>query len=303
MVNQPEKKKEQVPEAEGSMGSFLHALRDILKGVRDKQNKDNLSIVAAGVAFYAFLAIFPALAALVSIYGLFADPARVQSQITSFGNLVPPQAFDIIQGQLQSVAHSSGGALGAGVFVGLLLTVWSATKGMKALTKALNIAYGTEESRGFFRQNALAIFLTLGAIIFIIISLTLIMVVPILLQFIGLGGIAKSLMSWLRWPLLAILVIIGLAVLYRFAPDRAPEKWHWHNWGAVTATVLWLAVSGLFSLYVSHFGNYNKTYGSFGAVVILMLWFWLTTYIVLLGAELNAAMVRRKAQKIDRGAR
>lgn len=275
--------------------------RDILMRVKSEQKKDNLSIVAAGVAFYTLLAIFPALGAMVSLYGLVADPADVQRQLESIGHLLPPQAFQILDQQLSQIVAQSGGALGVGAALGILISLWSAAKGMKAMIAALNITYDEKEGRGFFKLNALALLLTLGALLFVLLSLALIVALPVLFGNLGLPGALVLLISFLRWPLLAACVVVALALLYRFAPNRDRPRMRWVSWGSVLATVLWIAVSVLFSLYVSNFGNYNETYGSMGAVIILLMWFFLTAYIFLLGAEFNAEMEHQTARDTTRG--
>jgi membrane protein len=276
--------------------------RDIALRIKEETTRDNLSIIAAGVAFYAMLAIFPALAALVSIYGLVADPAQVSQHMASIGQMVPPQAYQILDQQLSSVAASSGGALTFGAIGGLLLALWSASKGMKAMLIALDITYDEEEKRGFFKFNGLALLLTLGAVLFVILSLGLIAILPALLGSLGLPETVQTLLAWLRWPLLGLLVILGLAVLYRFGPDRDEPRWRWVSLGAVLATVLWLVVSALFSWYVSNFGSYQETYGAMGAVIILLMWFYITAYVVLLGAEINAEMEHQTERDTTRGA-
>ncbi len=275
--------------------------RDIVLRVKDEQKKDNLSIVAAGVAFYSLLAIFPALVALVSIYGLVADPADVQRQLEAVGGLLPPEAFGVIEQQLREIVTASGGALGLGVIGGIVLALWSAARGMKAMIIALNITYGEEESRGLIRYNAVALLLTFGAIAFFALSVLLIVVVPALLATIGFPQALEPWIAYLRWPLLAALVIVALAVLYRYAPDRDEPRWRWVSWGSVLATALWLGASALFSIYVSRFGNFNEMYGSVGAIIILLMWFFLTAYMVLIGAEFNAELEHQTARDSTRG--
>lgn len=275
--------------------------RDILLRVKDEQKKDNLSIVAAGVAFYLILAIFPALAAMVSIYGLVLDPADVQRQLATVGSLLPPEAYRILDTQLTQIVSSSGGALGVSAVLGILLALWSAAKGMKAMITALNIAYGEEEGRGFFKLNALALLLTFGGIVFVLVSLGLILALPAFLEAVGLPGILDPLVKLLRWPLLAGCVMVALALLYRFAPNRNRPRWQWVSAGSVIATLLWIAVSVLFSVYVSQFGSYNETYGSMGAVIILLMWFFLSAYMFLLGAELNAEMEHQTTEDTTKG--
>jgi membrane protein len=276
--------------------------RDIALRVKEETTRDNLSIIAAGVAFYAMLAIFPALAALVSIYGLVANPAQVSQHMASIGQVLPEQAYQILDQQLSSVAGSAGGALTIGAIGGLLLALWSAARGMKAMLLALDITYDEEEKRGFLRFNALALLLTLGAVLFILLALALIAILPAILGQLGLPETVQTLLVWLRWPLLGLLVILGVAVLYRFGPDRDQPRWRWVSLGAVLATVLWLVVSALFSWYVSNFGSYQETYGAMGAVVILLMWFYITAYAILLGAEINAEMEHQTEADTTRGA-
>lgn len=275
--------------------------RDIALRIKDQLDRDNVSVVAAGVAFYTLLAIVPALAAVVSIYGLVADPADVQAQLESVSHLLPQEAQGIISEQVQRIAASSGGALGLGAVAGLLLTLWSASKGMKTLITALNIVYDEQEQRGFIKLNLIALGLTLGAVVFLVVALGLIVALPAVLDSLGLGETLRSLVAWLRWPPLLLGVIVALALIYRYGPSRDPARWRWVNWGAVAATVLWLAGSVAFSIYVRNFGSYNETYGSLGAVVILLMWFYLTAYVVLLGAEINAEMEHQTARDTTRG--
>lgn len=263
---------------------------DILLRVKDEQSRDNLSIVSAGVAFFWFLSVFPALAAAVSIYGLAADPQQLQRQIEGLSGVMPQEAYQILRDQLMTVVQHSGGALGLGVIAGILLTLWSANKGMKALVTALNIVYDEEENRGFIKLNAISLLLTLCAIVLGLVAISLVIAVPALMGSLNLPETIQAVFTYLRWPLLAVFLIIALAVGYRFCPDRASPKWRWVSWGSVVATLLWLLVSILFSLYVANFGSYAKTYGSMGAVIILLMWFYLTAYVILIGGELNAEM-------------
>lgn len=275
--------------------------RDILLRVYGRIGEDNLSLVAAGIAFYGLLALFPALAAAVSIYGLVSDPAQVEQQFGAVGGVLPQEAQGLVAGQLHRIASTSSQALGWGLFGGLALALWSAAAGVKALMTALNVTYDEPERRGFLRFNATALLLTLGAIVFALISLALIVALPALLGNLGLGEVARVAVSALRWPLLAAAVLVGLAVLYRYGPSRDRARWQWVSGGAAIATVLWLVVSGLFSFYVSNFAGYNETYGSLGAVVILLMWFYLTAFIVLLGGALNAEMEHQTRQDTTEG--
>jgi len=271
--------------------------KDILWRTWEEQSKDNVSMLAAGVAYYGLLAIFPAIAALVSIYGLVADPSVIESQVSQMAGLLPPEAMSIITDQARKVASAPSEGLGIGVISGLLLTLWSASRGTNSLVAALNVAYGEEERRGFLALAALSLSLTLAGLLFVIMTLVLVVAVPAVIAIVGLQdtviGWAASLA---RWPILAVAVMGVLAVLYRYAPDRREPKWRWVTWGSAIATVVWLLGSAGFSLYVSQFGSYNETYGSVGAVVVLLLWFNLSSYVVLLGAELNAEIEHQTAR-------
>ncbi|MBP2305721.1 YihY family inner membrane protein [Azospirillum melinis] len=271
--------------------------KDILLRVWDEQSKDNVSMLAAGVAYYALLAIFPAIAALVSIYGLVADPSTIESQLNQLGSLLPPDALSIVSDQARKVATAPSQGLGFGLIFGLLLTLWSASRGTNSLVSALNIAYGEKETRGFLTLAALSMGLTVAGLLFVILAMALIVAVPAAINIIGLkdtpiGWIA----SLARWPILAVTIMLALAVFYRYAPDRREPQWRWVTWGSAMATIVWLLGSLGFSVYVSNFGSYNETYGSVGAVVVLLLWFNLTSYVVLLGAELNAEIEHQTAR-------
>jgi membrane protein len=276
--------------------------RDIALRIKDQVSKDNVDIVAAGVAFYALMAIFPALIALLSLYGWFADPAQVEQQVTSLTGVMPQNVQSLLTTQMRDIASGAESTLGVGAIAGFLFTLWSASKGMKALFTALNIAYDEEEKRGFITFNALAIVLTLGALVFGIVAFALIAVLPALLGHLGLQAIASVAVSLVRWPLLAVAVMVALAVLYRYGPSRDKPQWTWVSWGAVVATVLWLVTSILFSVYVSNFGSYNETYGSLGAVVVFLMWLYLSAFIVLIGAELNSEMEHQTTRDTTRGA-
>lgn len=269
--------------------------KDILLRTRREAERDSISLVAAGVGFYSLLAIFPALAALISIYGLVADPAAIERQVQAVIHIIPAEAAGVLQQQLQSLASQPRGGLSLGVAAGILLALWSASAGVKALIQGLNIAYGEAEQRGFIKLNAIALLLTLGGVLFMIFALGLIAVLPAAIRLFGLDGLPAAIASLASWPLLLAMIVVGLAVVYRFGPSRNEPRWRWVSWGAGVAAALWLAGSVLFSVYVANFGNYGKTYGSVGAIVILMMWFYLTAYSVLLGAELNAEIEHQTA--------
>ncbi|MBA1158940.1 YihY/virulence factor BrkB family protein [Microvirga mediterraneensis] len=270
--------------------------KDILWRTYEEFGQDRLMAVAAGVTYYALLAIFPALAALVSIYGLFADPATIQDHLNALSGVLPGGATEIIGDQVKRIASKGGGTLGLSFVIGLAISLWSANAGMKAIFDALNIVYDEEEKRSFVRLNLQSLAFTLAAIGFILLALAAIVVVPIVLDFVGLGSGVEWLLSVARWPILLAAVVAGLAVLYRYGPSRDKAEWKWVTPGGVVAAVLWLAGSMLFSWYVSNFGSYNETYGSLGAVIGFMTWIWLSSIVVLLGAEINAEMEHQTAQ-------
>jgi membrane protein len=261
--------------------------RDILLRVKNEISNDHVSISAAGVAFYGLLAIFPALAALIGIAGLLLDPATVESQLAQAAAVLPQEAAQILQDQASKVAQNSGGASLAAIG-GLLLALYSASSGIRTLMEAMNIAYDEEEKRGFLRLYATALLLTLVMIVGVVVALAAMVVLPVLLGAIGLGAVFEALLTYGRWPVLAVLMVLGLAVMYRYGPSRENAQWRWITPGAVVATVLWLIASILFSIYVRNFGSYTETYGTLGGVIILLMWFWLSAFVVLLGAELNS---------------
>jgi membrane protein len=275
--------------------------KDILWRTYEEFNKDRILSVAAGVTYYALLAVFPAIAALVSIYGLFADPATIQEHLSAMSGVLPGGALEIIGEQVSRISSQGGGALGFGFIFGLVLSLWSANAGMKAVFDALNIVYDEEEKRSFVKLNLMSLSFTLGAIFFIILAIIGIIVLPIVLNFIGMGSGTEWLLSLARWPVLLIGVVFALSLIYRFGPSRDKAEWRWVTPGGVVAAVLWLAVSMLFSWYVANFGSYNETYGSLGAVIGFMTWIWLSSTVVLLGAEINAEMEHQTAKDTTEG--
>ena len=275
--------------------------KDIALRVWRKFNSDRILLISAGVTFYAILAIFPAIAALVSIYGLVADPNTINQHVNDLRGVMPDGALDIIGDQVKRLAAKGNGTLGLTLAASLLLSLWSANGGVKSVFDALNIAYEETEKRGFFRLTLQSLVFTGGALLFVILALTAIVVVPVALQFLGVDEKAWY-VALLRWPALLLVVIFGLAVLYRFGPSRNKAKWRWVSPGSALAAVLWLLASGLFSWYVAHFGSYNQTYGSLGAAIGFMTWIWISTIVVLLGAELNAETERQTAMDTTNGA-
>lgn len=277
--------------------------RDILFRVKDQISEDNLGHIAAGVAFYWLLAMFPALGALISTYGLAADPASLEQQLMDLAGMLPEYVRTLLSEQLRAIVTANPDALSFGVIVGFLFTLWSATKGVNALIVALNIAYDEREKRGFFRLTLTALALTLGVVVFAALTLALVVALPALLAYLPIGRWAEVVVLVLRWPLLGAAMVLGLSTLYHFGPSRRRPRWRWVTWGAAGVTLIWLVASLGFSYYVANFGDYNETYGSVGAVIFLLMWFWISAYLVLIGAEVNAEMEHQTARDTTIGPR
>jgi membrane protein len=273
----------------------------ILKRVKAEVKEDNVPLLAAGVAFYAMLAIFPAIIAVVTVYGMVADPQQIASQVSEFAKSLPSGADTLITEQLQNVAGAGRQALSLGLAISLLAVLWSASGGVQGLVKGLNLVYDERETRGFLKLRGLSLLLTLGAIVVAVVALALIAVFPGFVEGLGLGRIGELAASIGRWVVLALLMLTALAVVYRLAPDRANPRWRWVSWGAVVALVLWLLGSFGFSYYVDNFGKYNQTYGALASVIILLLWLFLSSFVVLLGAELDAEIERQTARDTTTG--
>lgn len=270
--------------------------KDILLRVKTQLREDEVTLVAASVAFYALLALFPTLIALVTLYGLVASPADVQAQVSSMATMMPESARAILEDQMRGIVGASGGTLGLGLLISLGGALWAASGGMMALMRAVNIAYDEEETRGFFALRAQALVLTLGALLFAGLAIFAVAVLPAIFALVGLGEAAESALSIGRWPLLAVLAAVGLSVLYRYAPCRTRAKWRWVTWGGAIATLIWLGGTALFSLYVAHFGSYNETYGTLGGVVVLLLWLYVSAFAILLGAEIDSELEHQTAE-------
>jgi membrane protein len=268
----------------------LRGWRDIIVRVFRRLSEDHVDIVAAGVTFYAFVALVPALVSLVSLYGLISDPRDVHELVRLLRRVVPLEVRTFLLEQLDAIVRRPDVELGAGLVVGLLFALWSASKGLRALIEALGIAYREPEPHGFFRLYAMSILATLGSLVGGSIVLALLVALPLALRATSLPPDVQFAAQLLRWPLLAAVIMLSVATLYRKAPRRNRPRWRWVSWGAVFATTLWLVGSILFSAFVSRFGSYDETYGSLGAIVVTLLWLQFGVYAVLLGAELNAEM-------------
>jgi membrane protein len=248
---------------------------------------DQVPLLSAGVAFYAFLALFPALIAIVSLYGIFADPTTIAAQIESLGQTLPEAARQLIVDQVNQLAARRR-ALSIGAFIGIFIALFSASGGMQNLVSAVNTAYDEEEKRNFVKKRLRALLWTFGAIIFMVIMLAIVAVLPPVLEQLFGSGAIRWVLQIVGYLLLFLIVTFALAILYRYAPDRDAPKMKWVSIGALVATLIWLLASIGFSIYTTTFGNYAKTYGTFAGIVILLLWLWLTCYAILLGAEINA---------------
>lgn len=274
---------------------------EIAKRTVTNFSDNELMSEAASVTFFALLSLFPAITAIVSIYGLFADPSTIQDHLDSIATIVPSGGMEIIADQVKRLTHTPTSGLSLGAIGGVAVAMWSANQGAKAMFSALNDVYGEDESRGFVKKTALSLAFTVGGIVCVLLAIGGIVVLPILSKALGLDGPFDAIAKVARWPIILVGITIALAMLYRFGPSRHPAKWRWVTWGGAIAAVLWIALSIGFSWYVEHFGNYNKTYGSLGAVIGFMTWIWLSSTVLLLGAQINAEMEAQTARDTTRG--
>jgi membrane protein len=269
--------------------------KDILWRTYERTTADRLLATAAGVVFFGLLAVFPAITALVSLYGLFADPKTIGDNLRTLALLLPDGSFQIVQDQIARVLAKGNASLGTTFLFGLGLALWSANAGVKAVIDALNVVYGETEKRGFFKLNALSLTFTAGGIAALLLMVGAVVAMPIALNHIWITDEGKALLSLMRWPILFALLMLALAVLYRFGPSRPGARWQWLGVGTLVAAVLWIAGSSLLSWYLSNFGDYDATYGSLGAAIGLMMWMWMSAIIVLTGAELNSEIEHQTA--------
>jgi membrane protein len=274
---------------------------EILKRTASQVSEDRVLTEAAGVTFYTLLALFPALAALISIYGLFADPATISEHLGMLGSVVPGGGMEIVNEQVRRITAKGETTLGFGAIIGLAVSLWSANQAMKAIVDALNIVYGEQEKRGFFRRLLVTMAFTLAGIVFLVLAMVGVVALPIALKFIGLDGVLDTVLRLARWPVLLLAVGLFLACLYRYGPSRETAQWRWVSWGSAAAAIAWVGFSLGFSWYVTNFGSYNETYGSLGAVIGFMTWIWLSVTVVLAGAELDAEMEHQTARDTTTG--
>ncbi len=273
---------------------------DIALRVKAEVAEDRASFVSAAVAFYILMGLVPTLGVVVSLYGLVADPSDVTRQVKELGGLVPPDALKLIDTELTRVA-SSDKAAGIGAIIAILIAIWGGSKAMDALVTAMNIAYGERDRRGFIKSKLVGLGLTLGAAVFIVVAVGLLVVTPIALNFLGLGRFAEGFIAFVRWPILFAIATVAISTLYRFGPDRKDAKWRWVTPGSLVATALWVLASAGLSYYAVNFSDYSASYGSLGAIVLLLLWFYLTGFAIILGAELNSEMELQTAKDTTTG--
>jgi len=290
-MNQPEqKRKYRGEDAKWPHHIPLRGWVDIGKRVWHEMQVDHVQIVSAGVGFYFFLAIFPTIVAAISIYSFVLEPAQIEEQISRLNLILPEKAFEMITDILNPVIRQTKKEIGWGLLISILVSIWSANKGTNALFQGVNIAYDEPDSRNIVKKNLITLLFTLCGLVLGLISLLIVIFFPLLIDKFGLTPEIENILTWFRWVILGFILITTLSMVYKIAPNRRSPRFRWVSWGAILGTVLWLAGSMLFSWYVSNFGSYDDLYGSFAAVAILMLWLFLTAFIVLMGAEINSEM-------------
>jgi membrane protein len=275
--------------------------KNVLWRTYERSGEDRLLATAGGVVFFGLLAVFPAVTALVSSYGLFADPSTIGANLQSLALMLPDGSFQIVQDQVARVLDKGATALGATFLFGLVLAIWSANAGIKAVIDALNVVHEEREKRGFLRLNLLSLAFTTGGIAALLIMVGAVVAFPLALDHIGLNRDIRYIVGLARWPLLFLVLLAGLAILYRFGPSRPATRGQWLGVGTLTAGLLWIAGSSLLSWYLSNFANYDATYGSLGAAIGMMMWMWMSAIIVLYGAELNSEIERRSTMDMIGG--
>lgn len=273
--------------------------RGIANRMRSATQRHQASVLAGGVAFFAFLSMFPALAALVSVYGLVANPEDVARQIDAFAGALPQDIRGAIYDQMALLTARSTGTLSLEAALGIVAAIWAATKGMKALITGLSLAFGQQETRGFIRLNVTAFLFTMGAIVSGVISIAAVIVLPLILSFFRMSELGEQLIRWGRWPMLTVMVLLALSVAYHYGPAHVPSTRRWISPGSLSATALWLAGSALFSWFASTYAKADRVDGSLGVIITILTWFLLSAYVVILGAELDAEIAREIAARAD----
>ncbi|KIN65856.1 Ribonuclease BN [Sulfitobacter noctilucae] len=277
-------------QADKPTGIPVRGWKDIVFRVKDEIASDNVGLIAAGVAFYGLLALFPSITAMVAISGLLVEPNMLVEQLNSLSGLVPEEVITIMTAQATEVAGSREGGLGLAAILGILVALYSASKGMASLMQGINVAYDEDENRGFFKLKLVTFGLTLFLIFGLLVSMAAMLALPAVLSFIELGPIVEITLTAAMWVGLVLLTMFGLSVLYRYATSRDNPEWSWASAGAAVACLLWIIASAGFAFYVGNFGSYNESFGALAGVIVLLMWFWISAFIILLGAELNAEM-------------
>lgn len=270
--------------------------KDILWRTYQQIEEDRLLALAAGVVFYVLLASFPAITAFVSLYGLFAQPSTINDHLSLAAGLLPAGAFEIFEEQINRLVAKGEANLSVAFVLGIGFALWSANAGMKSIIDALNVVYDEKEKRGFVELNLVSLAFTAAGMAALLLAIGAVVIFPLVLDYIGLGKASEALLGVLRWPVLVILIIIGLAILYRFGPSRTEAQWQWLSVGSLFAAVAWLSSSALLSWYLANFANYDATYGSLGAAIGLMMWMWVSAIVILFGAELNSEIEHQTAR-------
>ena len=287
--------------AEGPSEISARGWKDILWRVYDGISEGRILANAAGVTYYALLALFPAVAALVSIYGLFADPSAIVSHLDAISGFAPGGAIEVLRDQLTRLAAQGSTTLGISFLIGLVVSLWSANSGIKALFDALNVVYEEKEERSFIKLTSVTLCFTVATIVFVLIALACMIALPVALNYLPLPGVTAAILRVAPWPILLAQIALALALIYRYGPSRAEARWQWITPGSACAAIVWLAASALFSWYASNFGNFNKTYGSLGAIIGFMIWMWLSNIVVLVGGKLNAEIEHQTARESTAG--
>lgn len=275
--------------------------KDKMVRVKKEIKDDRISLVSAAMAYYALFSLVPALTSVVLIYAWVSDPSDITQHISKISQFIPSELQEILKTQLSTLASTASSSLGIGAIFSLLLSLWAASKMSKAVIQAMNIIYDEEDGRGFFKLNGLALSLTLLGAVLSIIAIGVIIGIPAVTSLFNFPQAIETAVSIGSWVILLALFSFFLSIIYRFGPNRNKAKWKWVSWGAVIAAVLWAVTSLLFSWYAKEFGNFNKTYGSLGAVIVLMTWFYLSSFVILLGGEINAELEHQTSVDSTKG--
>ena len=269
--------------------------KDVFWRVWKSLTEDHVMLIAGGVTFYLLLALFPALVAFMSVYGIFLDPATAVEQAQSLRGFFPPAAVDIFADQLARLTSKPSEALTLGLVLSLVIAFWSANGGVKAMIEGLNFAYNEREKRSFVRLNAVAFSFTLGAMALMMVLIVALAVIPATLAILNLGSVGTFVIKLLRWPLLVAALGLALAVLYRHGPSRRLPEWRWVTWGSAFATISWLFMSIGFTTYLDRIADFNATYGALAAPIGFLFWVWLSIIVIIMGAEINGEMEHQTA--------